>query len=174
MTTDSNAADTKSLCIRSIELMASGTLEEFAEVIHPQATNREAKAEPPAARGVGPAAYFATAQWLRGAYADLAWQIHEVVSEGDVVVLHATMGGKHVGPFVAYGPDAVPAQVFPPTQKRFAATQTHWFRIADGLVIEHWANRDDNGQAMQLGWVPPSPAYLARMLLATRKAKRES
>jgi hypothetical protein len=62
--------------------------------------------------------------------------------------------------------------VFPPTRRRFAATQTHWFRIADGLVIEHWANRDDNGQAMQLGWIPPSPIYLLRMQLATRKAKR--
>jgi predicted ester cyclase len=122
---------------------------------------------------VGPAAYFATAQWLRSAYADLAWQIHEVIAEGDLVVLHATMSGKQVGPFVTYGPDGLPAQVFPPTQKRFAVTQTHWFRIADGLVIEHWANRDDNGQAMQLGWVPPSPVYLVRMLLATRKAKRQ-
>ena len=162
----------KALCIRSIELMASGTLAEFAEVIHPQATNREAKAEPPASRGVGPAAYFATAEWLRRAYADLAWEIHDAVTEGDLVVVHATMSGKHVGPFVAYGPDGVPAQVFPPTQKRFAATQTHWLRVADGLVIEHWANRDDNGQAMQLGWIPPSPAYLVRMLLATRAAKR--
>jgi hypothetical protein len=35
MTTDVKAADTKKLCIRSIELMASGTLAEFAEVIHP-------------------------------------------------------------------------------------------------------------------------------------------
>jgi predicted ester cyclase len=168
MTTDSKAS-----CIRSIELMASGTLAEFAEVIHPEATNREAKTEPPAARGVGPAAYFATAEWLRDAYAELAWEVHDAVAEGDVVVLHATMSGKHVGPFVAYGPDGVPSQVFPPTQRRFAATQTHWFRIADGLVIEHWANRDDNGQAMQLGWLPSSPAYLVRMLLATRKAKRQ-
>jgi predicted ester cyclase len=173
MTTEPKAVDTKKLCVRSIELMASGTLSEFAEVVHPGATNREAKAEPPAARGVGPAAYFATAQWLRSAYADLAWQIHEVIAEGDLVVLHATMSGKQVGPFVTYGPDGLPAQVFPPTQKRFAVTQTHWFRIADGLVIEHWANRDDNGQAMQLGWVPPSPVYLVRMLLATRKAKRQ-
>jgi hypothetical protein len=25
--------------------------------------------------------------------------------------------------------------------------------VADGLVIEHWANRDDQGMAEQLGWV---------------------
>jgi hypothetical protein len=39
-------------------------------------------------------------------------------------------------------------------------------------VIEHWANRDDIGTATQLGWVPPSPAYLVRMALATRRARR--
>ena len=49
----------------------------------------------------------------------------------------------------------------------------HWFRVADGKVIEHWANRDDLGTAMQLGWTPPSPLYLVRMLLATRRARRE-
>jgi hypothetical protein len=38
-------------------------------------------------------------------------------------------------------------------------------------VIEHWANRDDRGMGEQLGWTPPSPVYLVRMLLATRKAR---
>ncbi len=37
----------------------------------------------------------------------------------------------------------------------FAVTQSHWFRLRDGLVIEHWANRDDLGMAMQLGWFQP-------------------
>jgi predicted ester cyclase len=170
--TNLTSAEATALCIRHLETMGSGTLAEIAEVVHPQATNREAKAEPPAARGVGPAAFLATAQWLRDAYAELTWDVHDTVAEGDLVVAHATMSGKQVGPFVVYGPDGVPSQVFPPTQKRFAATQTHWFRIADGLIIEHWANRDDTGQAMQLGWIPPSPLYLLRMQLATRKAKR--
>jgi hypothetical protein len=41
-------------------------------------------------------------------------------------------------------------------------------------VIEHWANRDDQGTAMQLGWVPPSPWYLVKMALATRRARKRS
>ena len=36
------------------------------------------------------------------------------------------------------------------------------------------ANRDDLGTAAQLGWTPPSPLYLVRMLLATRRARREA
>ena len=63
---------------------------------------------------------------------------------------------------------------FPPTRKAFAATQSHWFRIEGGKVIEHWANRDDLGQARQLGWVPPTPAYLIRMARAKGQARRAS
>ncbi len=164
----------KELCVRQVQSMADGTLEDFEAIVHPEARNREDVDEPPASRGRGPAAYYATALWLRGAYADLRWDIHDIVAEDNLVVLHATMSGRHTGTFVAYGADARPAQAFPPTGKRFATTQTHWFRVADGKVIEHWANRDDLGTATQLGWTPPSPLYMLRMLLATRRARREA
>jgi hypothetical protein len=62
--------------------------------------------------------------------------------------------------------------VFPPTNKAFAMTQSHWFRMAGGQIIEHWANRDDLGMARQLGWVPPTPAFLLRMSVAKRRARR--
>ncbi len=41
--------------------------------------------------------------------------------------------------------------------RTFAITQTHWFRMSDGKVAEHWANRDDLGMGQQLGWNPPTP-----------------
>ena len=71
------------------------------------------------------------------------------------------MKGRHTRVFVDYDEDAKVGQAFPPTGRTFASTQTHWLRIADGQVIEHWANRDDLGTALQLGWVPPTPLYLA-------------
>ena len=166
--------DPKELCIRSVEIMVDGSFEEFEAIVHPDARNREDVDEPPASRGRGPSAFYATALWLREAYADLRFDVHEVIAEGDLVVIHATMSGRHVGAFVGYGPDARPTQAFPPTGRRFATTQTHWFRVAEGKVVEHWANRDDLGTAMQLGWTPPSPLYLVRMLLATRRARREA
>ncbi|MEP6955852.1 MAG: hypothetical protein ABI883_03440 [Chthoniobacterales bacterium] len=43
--------------------------------------------------------------------------------------------------------------------------QTHWFRVRDGAIVEHDAVRDDLGMAKQLGWIPPRPVYLLRMLL---------
>ena len=84
------------------------------------------------------------------------------------------MSGRHTGVFTIYGPNGEITQAMPPTGKRFATTQTHWMRVKDGKVIEHWANRDDQGTAMQLGWIPPSPWYLVKMALATRRARKHS
>jgi predicted ester cyclase len=81
------------------------------------------------------------------------------------------MSGRHVAPFVAYDADGRVDEVFPPTGRRFETTQTHWLRVVDGKVVEHWANRDDLGMAKQLGWAPPSPVYLLRMALAKRRAR---
>jgi predicted ester cyclase len=174
---DSHAIDglsvqaAKRLCVDSMTLMVTGELSDFERVVHPQATNREAKDEPPAALEPGPNGFYATALWLRAAFADLAFEVHEAIVDGDLVVVHNTMSGRHHAPMVQYTDGEVDA-VFPPTGRRFATTQTHWFRIADGKVIEHWANRDDIGTARQLGWVPPTPLYLLRMAAARRRARR--
>ncbi len=92
--------------------------------------------------------------------------------DGDLVVVHATMSGRHTGPFVSYDPAGAVDAAMPPTGKSFSITQTHWFRVADGKVIDHWANRDDLALAKQAGWIPPSPRFLLRMALAKRRARR--
>jgi predicted ester cyclase len=160
------------VAVASIHAMGSGTLVDFEGLYTDDAVNREAKTEPPDTRGTGPAALYATARWLRTAFSDLIWQVHDVAHDDDLVVVHATMSGRQTGPFVAYRPDGEIAAVFPPRGRTFAVTQTHWFRMRDGRVAEHWANRDDLGMGQQLGWNPPTPVYLARMLLATRRARR--
>jgi predicted ester cyclase len=30
----------------------------------------------------------------------------------------------------------------PPAGKALAVIETHWFRTRNGMIIEHWANRD--------------------------------
>jgi predicted ester cyclase len=159
------------ICVRSMAIMAAGDLGELTAVVHPEATNREAKDEPPACRGQGPAAFVATAHWLRAAFADLDFEIHDVLADGDLVAVHCTMSGRQTGTFLSYDERGEVAQAFPSTGRTFAITQTHWFRMRDGQVAEHWANRDDLGMATQLGWVPPTPAYLWRMARAKRQAR---
>lgn len=46
-------------------------------------------------------------------------------------------------------------RVVPPTGKRFIARQSHWFRVADGKLVEHWATRDDLTAMLQLGILQP-------------------
>jgi hypothetical protein len=83
------------------------------------------------------------------------------------------MSGRHTGEMVMYRDGRIQT-VMPPTGRRFATLQTHWSRFADGLVVEHWANRDDIGTATQLGWIPPTPAFLLRSSVATRRARRRA
>ena len=169
-TTDSGPA---ALCARSMDIMVTGSLEDFERVFHPEAVNREAGGEPPASRQPGPAGFYATAQWLRAAFSGLHFEIHDAAEQDDLVVFHVTMSGRHTGDFVTYqsGTTTVDAAM-PPTGKTFAITQTHWFRTRDGLITEHWANRDDLAMARQLGWIPPTPAYLLKMARAKRRTKR--
>lgn len=164
--------DLGAFATRAIHLMATGTFAEFRDVYHPKAVNHEAIAEPPSCRERGPAGFYASALWLREAFTDARWTIHHVVADNDLVALHVTMSGKHTGTFVAFDEEGQPQQAFPATGKSFSVKQTHWLRIIDEKVVEHWANRDDLGQAMQLGWAPPSPRYLVRMAFALRKARR--
>ncbi|MET7281812.1 ester cyclase [Kribbella sp. NPDC005582] len=160
------------VAVGSIQIMADGEFADFERFVHPEAVNREDVVGPPEGRTTGPAAFYATALWLRAAFADLAYDIHHVVADGDLVTVNSTMNGRHVAPFALYTPAGEVDTVFPPTGGTFAASQSHWFRIKDGQVVDHWANRDDLGQAKQLGWVPPSPLYLIRMARAKARLKR--
>jgi predicted ester cyclase len=163
--------DPKAICAHSLEIMADGDLADFEALVHPEAIDRE-ESGPPATRGTGPAAFHAIALWLRGAFSDVCWDVHHMAADSDLVAIRSTWSGRHVRPFVTYDDAGAVAQAMPPTGKTFAATQSHWFRLADGKIIEHWANRDDLAMAQQLGWIPPSPRYLARMALAKHQARR--
>jgi predicted ester cyclase len=146
------------LAIRNFRLMENWDDAEASAILAPAMHNADAVAEPPAARQPGVAGARATYEWLHSAYADLRWTVHTVVAEGDWVVAHATMSGRQTGPFVTYTRDGEVGQVFPATGRSFAASQTHWFRVAGGQIVEHRADRDDLGQALQLGWFGPPPS----------------
>ena len=163
------SADPVSVVVRSIHAMADGDRADFDPLYHPSAVDRENLIQPPSSRVPGPACFYSTALWLRAAFDDLHYDIHHAIADGNLVAVNSTMNGRHTAPWAVYTQDGSVDTVFPPTGKTFAMTQSHWFLLEDGRITEHWANRDDLGTARQLGWVPPSPAYLLKMARAKRR-----
>jgi predicted ester cyclase len=166
------STDPIAVAVRSIHTMADGQRADFDTLYDPRAVDRENRVQPPTSRVPGPAGFYSTAQWLRAAFADLHYDIHHAVADGNLVAVNSTMAGRHVSPWAVYDEGGNVDTVFPPTNRPFAVTQSHWFRLEHGRIIDHWANRDDLGMAKQLGWVPPTPAYLFKMARAKRRAQR--
>ncbi len=172
MTTTTTRDETVTVAEAAIQAVIGGTLADLCAVVDPDAINHEATAEPPATRGRGPEAFHATGEWLRDAFSDLRWTTEQSITEHDLVVTFGTMSGRHTGAFVVWTEDKHIDRVFVATDKPLRVRQAHFQRIRDGRVVEHWAVRDDQGMAVQAGWVPPTPAFLIRCARATRKARR--
>jgi predicted ester cyclase len=100
----------------------------------------------------GPEHMRTTARWLLDQFPDLRMNIEAIIADGDTVAVRVGATGTNLGPL---------GGMAPPTGKSFLAGQTHWFRIANGKLAEHWATRDDLTAMLQLGVVqppgPPSP-----------------
>jgi predicted ester cyclase len=94
----------------------------------------------------GPAALRQTTQWLLAQFPDLHMRIEAIVAEGDTVAVRVLSEGTNLGPLNG---------VVAPTGKRFAARQSHWFRVENGKLAEHWATREDLVAMLQLGVVQP-------------------
>ncbi len=75
---------------------------------------------------------------------------HRVVAQDDLVVVHLTLHGRHVD-------STMPLLTgLAPTGEAVAWDFIHIWRVADGLIAEHWACRDDVGLLAQVGGWPPA------------------
>jgi predicted ester cyclase len=166
--------DPIAVAVRSIHTMAEGDRASFGPLYQPSAVDHENRIQPPSSRVPGADGFYATALWLRAAFAGLHYDVHHALTDGELVSVNSTMNGRHTGAWAVYTEDGSVDAVFPPTGRTFAMSQSHWFRVQDGRIAEHWANRDDLGTARQLGWIPPTPAYLFRMARAKRRAGRNA
>src|SRR3954447_4964205 len=148
------STDPVAVAVRSLHTMADGDRAAFLPLYEADAVDHENRVQPPSSRVPGADGFYSTALWLRAAFGGLHYDVHHAIADGDLVAVNSTMNGRHVSPWVVYNADETVDSVFPPTNKTFAMTQSHWFRIEDGKIIEHWANRDDLGTARQLRWLP--------------------
>ena len=118
------------------EIFPANDVEALREVIDEEFVNHEAPAGTPP--GLGAITMFMSI--LNEAFSDQRWDIHDVLAEGDKVVIRCTHTGRHTGSFFG-----VPA-----TGRRFAYKQMHIIRIRNGKGVEHWAVRDDASLMRQL------------------------
>ncbi len=74
--------------------------------------------------------------------------LHEMVAEREWVAVRTTCDGVHAAKVM------VNSEVFAnvePSRRKYSVQHVHMFRVVDGKLKEHWANRDDLGAVRQVG-----------------------
>lgn len=139
-------ASPKSIALESFRLIETGDAQLAQRIIAPDFVNQEADDDPEDTERQlrGPAGFLATSQWLREAFSDLRFELHEALADDGVAMVAAVMTGEHVGPFNGIAP----------TGRRIRHKQVHIFGVAGGQITHHRAVRDDLGLLLQLGWRP--------------------
>lgn len=93
------------------------------------------------------------------AFDDRTVTVESMVAEETRVVFRGRVEGEHAGPFEN------PAGAFMPApDRRFSVATFQEYRLAGGVIVQGWRLVDTLSLARQLGWLPASPAGLARHL----------
>ena len=75
--------------------------------------------------------------WMDQSFDQRSAELHLVTHTEDTVVIWYTVRGRHIG-------NGFPRLVGRPVKgNAITWPQVHIFRLNDGLVVEHWAVRDD-------------------------------
>jgi len=83
------------------------------------------------------------------AFPDYHATIEDLIAEGDKVVARMIFCGTHTGSeFMG----------IPPSGRPFTFSAISIFRIANGLIVEHWGEEDGLGWLQQLGAMSPAGA----------------
>jgi predicted ester cyclase len=129
------------------EIFPNADLSRLSEVIAEDSIDHSAR--PDELQGV--AGVQQTVLWLGSVFSDQRWEIHQVICEGDVVVVYCTLHGRHTGDLMG----------IPPTNREIAMDYVHILRFSDCKAVERWGVRDDMALMRQLGALPARPAAVA-------------
>jgi predicted ester cyclase len=80
----------------------------------------------------GPDGVKGAVTWLRDAFPDLRFEIDDLISDGDRVVVRWTARGTHLGTF----------SEIEPTGRQVAWTGCDWFRLRSGQLVEAFVISD--------------------------------
>jgi steroid delta-isomerase-like uncharacterized protein len=95
-------------------------------------------------RGSGREAVKQAVRLFATAFPDWHTTVEDLIAEGDKVVMRGVSSGTHHGLFMG----------IPATGRQVTVPGIHIMRIADGKIVEHWAQGDYLGMMRQLGVVP--------------------
>jgi steroid delta-isomerase-like uncharacterized protein len=101
---------------------------------------------------VGPAAYVAVVNMMRGGFSDIQWELLELVAEGDTVAARFQTRGTHDGTFFG----------FPATGRKIVGRAMNFYRFTDGKIVGEVGLPDLLGLLQQIDAVPQLDAGLGK------------
>jgi predicted ester cyclase len=122
------------------EIFPACDVEALREVVDPDSVDLNARPDEP----IGFEGVKRTMLWLGRVFADQRWEVHDVIAEGDKVVLRCTHHARHVGDLMG----------IPPTNRVVAYDYVHIVRFRGSRILEHWGLRDDMSFMRQIGVIP--------------------
>lgn len=131
--------DNKTLVRRWLEVMNGGDSAVLDELVAADMVNHEDVSGLPGREG-----FRRTIATFADVIPDQRMELLDIVAEDDLVAARLQWSGTPQGMFLGRQTAG----------KRFSVMHQHIFRVADGMLAEHWANRDDFGMLVQLGYFP--------------------
>ena len=153
----------KEVVKRWFDALERGSVDEAVDCWAPDAVNHASGRYTPAP---GPGHVRGLMQALSVAFPDRRWHVDDMIAEGEQVACRMTVCGTfgappqpRPGPLPAgyLGLEStmlVPASA---SGKPYSVKHIHVFRVADGVIAEHWAARDDLSLLLQLGAIAAPP-----------------
>jgi predicted ester cyclase len=128
-----------------VEVFGQGRYEVIDEIVAPEIVDH---GTPPPGMPSGREGLKAIARAMRAAFPDLKNTVDLQVAEGDLVAGKITYTGTMKGDL--FGMKA--------TGKQASWTESHFVRVKNGKVTEHWGDIDQLSMLRQLGLAPTPPA----------------
>lgn len=125
------------------EGFGQGNLAVVDELVDPAVLEHQPGMDPANGEGVKRAI-----RVLHAAFPDFAVSVQHLTADGDLVWIHFTAQGTHLGPLL--GPFGRKA----PTGKPMRIDVMDLARCRDGRIVEHWGVPDRFTQMLQLGLLP--------------------
>jgi NTE family protein len=112
-----------------VDIINSGGTEAFSQIFAENVKNHNRFA----GQAEGLAGLRQASALIAEAFPDWHEVFEDIITDGDKVVVRATVRATHLGPFMG----------LPPTGKKVSTSANTIFRLEDGKVVEVWLN-DDN------------------------------